>query len=82
MKIGRRLAIKVLNASKFVLGRLDGRRLPGPADVTEPLDRDLLALLGELVGEATRPSRATTTPAPSSAPRRSSGRSATTTSSS
>ena len=51
MKIGRRLAIKVLNASKFVLGRLED--VPGADEVTEPIDRDLLALLGELVTEAT-----------------------------
>ncbi|MCU1363227.1 MAG: valS [Acidimicrobiaceae bacterium] len=53
MKIGRRLAIKVLNASKFVLGRLDQTTSLGPNDVTTPLDRDVLALLGALVGEAT-----------------------------
>ena len=53
MKIGRRLAIKVLNASKFVLGRLEGAAIPGPDEVGEPLDRDLLALLGGLVTETT-----------------------------
>jgi valyl-tRNA synthetase len=53
MKIGRRLAIKILNASKFVLGRLDGDAIPGPDEVCEPLDRDLLALLATLVTEAT-----------------------------
>jgi valyl-tRNA synthetase len=53
MKIGRRLAIKVLNASKFVLGRLEGTTPTGPSDVTEPLDRDLLALLGQLIMETT-----------------------------
>ena len=48
MKIGRRLAIKVLNASKFVLS------LPGsPGGVTEPIDRALLARLDALVAEAT-----------------------------
>ncbi len=52
MKVGRRLAIKVLNASKFVLGRLEGE-VPGPEAVTEPLDRDLVSLLGRLVEEAT-----------------------------
>ena len=54
MKIGRRLAIKILNASKFVLGRLDGADEPRPADVTSELDRDLLASLAALVEETTR----------------------------
>jgi valyl-tRNA synthetase len=52
MKIGRRLAIKVLNVSKFVLGRLEGAKVE-PSDITEPLDRDLTALLAKLVNEAT-----------------------------
>jgi valyl-tRNA synthetase len=54
MKIGRRLAIKMLNASKFVLGRLDVNESLSASDVTTPLDLDLLALLGDLVSEATR----------------------------
>src|ERR1019366_7451718 len=45
MKIGRRLAIKILNVSKFVLGRLEGVGGVGVADVREPLDRDVLAKL-------------------------------------
>ncbi|HVB51762.1 MAG TPA: valine--tRNA ligase [Acidimicrobiales bacterium] len=53
MKIGRRLSIKVLNVSKFVLGRLDDVDLLSSSDVTAPLDQDLLALLGQLVVEAT-----------------------------
>src|SRR5665213_1050311 len=53
MKIGRRLSIKILNATKFVLGRLDSGSEFSPADVTEALDRDFLALLGQLVSEAT-----------------------------
>ena len=52
MKVGRRLAIKVLNASKFVLGRLDESEY-SPSDVREPLDRDLLAMLAQLIREST-----------------------------
>jgi valyl-tRNA synthetase len=52
MKVGRRLAIKVLNASRFALGRLDGEAPPVTA-VTAPLDRALLAQLSDLVAEAT-----------------------------
>ena len=49
MKVGRRLAIKLLNASKFVLAR------PEPAGpVTHPLDVGLLTSLRELVADATR----------------------------
>ena len=54
MKIGRRLAIKMLNASKFVLGRLEGRDIPGPDSITEAIDRDLVARLTTLVEESTR----------------------------
>jgi valyl-tRNA synthetase len=54
MKIGRRLTIKMLNASKFVLGRLDAQESLSARDVTTPLDLDVLALLGELVSEATK----------------------------
>jgi valyl-tRNA synthetase len=53
MKIGRRLSIKLLNVSKFVLGRLEGSASFSVADVTEALDRDVLALLGQLIAECT-----------------------------
>ena len=49
MKVGRRLAIKLLNASKFVLSRPDP---VGP--VTHVLDKGLLTSLRHLVDEATR----------------------------
>jgi len=55
MKVGRRLAIKLLNASKFALGVI-GAAAAGAVDeraVTAPLDRALLAKLATLVEEAT-----------------------------
>ncbi len=53
MKIGRRLAIKVLNASKFALGRLGEGPAPGLDAVRDPLDAALLAQLGALIASAT-----------------------------
>ena len=53
MKIGRKLAIKLLNASKFVLTITGGE--PGdPAKVTQSLDRSMLARLSALIDDATR----------------------------
>ncbi len=49
MKIGRRLAIKILNASKFALGVI-GSAPPG--EVTEPLDRSLLHKVRGLIVDA------------------------------
>jgi valyl-tRNA synthetase len=49
MKIGRRLAIKLLNASRFVLTRTEP---VGP--VTEALDAGMLAELADVVATATR----------------------------
>jgi len=51
MKIGRRLAIKVLNASKFALSFGDVEL--DPALVTNPLDRAMLAGLADVVDGAT-----------------------------
>jgi valyl-tRNA synthetase len=49
MKIGRKLAMKLLNVSKFVLA---GEQADG--EITETLDRGMLMSLAELVGETTR----------------------------
>jgi valyl-tRNA synthetase len=52
MKIGRRLAIKLLNASTFVLGL--GAALPDDLGVvTDPLDRAMLAELAAVVDSCT-----------------------------
>ena len=54
MKVGRRLAIKILNASKFALGRLGDAGVPPVSAVTQPIDVDLIGALAELVDDATR----------------------------
>ncbi|HWE57808.1 MAG TPA: valine--tRNA ligase [Acidimicrobiales bacterium] len=51
MKIGRKLAIKLLNASRFVLSASGGAS-EAPAEL-EPVDADLLAALSVLVADAT-----------------------------
>jgi valyl-tRNA synthetase len=49
MKVGRRLAVKLLNASKFALAELPAQ---GEA-LTHPLDRALIVRLAGVAGEAT-----------------------------
>ena len=49
MKVGRRLAIKVLNAAKFVLSFETSSQT---AVVTEPIDRAMLSALSEVVTQA------------------------------
>jgi valyl-tRNA synthetase len=52
MKVGRRLAIKLLNASKFVLA--PGAQIPDDVGViVAPLDRALLVALANVVADAT-----------------------------
>ncbi len=51
MKVGRRLAIKLLNASKFALSNAEGAS--EDAKITEPLDAAMLARLAELVDDVT-----------------------------
>ncbi len=63
MKAGRKLAIKLLNASKFALSlgdatvgapaQPDPSDAPGPDAVSHPLDRSMLAALADLVADAT-----------------------------
>jgi valyl-tRNA synthetase len=56
-RVGKRLATKVFNAGKLIVGRLrDAEVAPGDltaADVTAPLDRAHLSILGSVIARAT-----------------------------
>ncbi len=52
IKIGRRLAIKILNAAKFILG-FDAPESDDLTLVTHPLDRGMLQQLASVVADAT-----------------------------
>jgi valyl-tRNA synthetase len=49
LKVGRRLAIKILNASRFALS-LEGAE----GEISDPLDRSMLRQLSDVANEATR----------------------------
>jgi valyl-tRNA synthetase len=51
MRVGRRLAIKLLNVTKFVLGLQGGET--SAADVSEPIDRSVLGQLAAVADAAT-----------------------------
>jgi valyl-tRNA synthetase len=56
LRIGRRLALKILNASRFVLGiaaESGPGEMAGPGQITEPLDRAMLGRLAGLVQRCT-----------------------------
>jgi hypothetical protein len=52
IKIGRRLAIKILNATRFVLG-IGAESATGAAEITEPIDRAMLRRLAGVVAKCT-----------------------------
>jgi valyl-tRNA synthetase len=52
LKVGRRLAIKVLNASRFCLSVLSDGPVPGPEEIETPIDLALVARLAAVVAEA------------------------------
>jgi valyl-tRNA synthetase len=55
-KVGKRLATKIFNASRFVLMQLErgGGEVPGPENIAEPLDLALIERLRSVIEQATR----------------------------
>jgi valyl-tRNA synthetase len=53
LRVGRRLAIKILNASKFILSLPWSDAAAAPGQVTEPLDRAMLDRLADVVEACT-----------------------------
>ena len=82
MKVGRRLATKLLNVTKFVLGLTEGAPTPTVDAVTDPSTRRCWSASMRRSPRRRPRSTASTTPGRWSGRRRSSGGSATTTSSS
>src|SRR5690554_1766456 len=54
MKVGRKLATKLLNVSKFVLGLGEPDEFGADTSVTDPVDASMLARLDATIVEATR----------------------------
>jgi valyl-tRNA synthetase len=55
-KVGKRLAMKIFNASRFVLMQIEsaGGDVPGPEHISEPLDLALIERLRGVVAQSTR----------------------------
>jgi valyl-tRNA synthetase len=55
-KVGKRLAMKVFNASRFVLMQLErgGGEMPGPEHISEPLDLAFVERLRKVIEQSTR----------------------------
>ncbi|MFV1990858.1 MAG: valine--tRNA ligase, partial [Acidimicrobiales bacterium] len=53
MKVGRRLAIKILNLTRFVLGITDATPQADRSAITQPIDQAMLAELNQVIEQAT-----------------------------